>query len=66
MCYNFSMKRLNFLYFGLILLLATSCGNSFLSKFSTKNSVDISITLPLEELKKSSPSARAASDTSNN
>lgn len=60
------MKRLNFLYFGLILLLATSCGNSFLSKFSTKNSVDISITLPLEELKKSSPSARAASDTSKN
>lgn len=62
------MKRLNFLYFGLILLLATSCGNSFLSKFSTKNSVDISITLPLEELKKSASrvvSFRGATDDSN-
>ena len=59
------MKRLNLLYLGLILLLNTSCGNSFLSKSSTKNTVDISFTIPLEALKSSSPAARAAGGESN-
>ena len=59
------MKRLNLVFFGLILLLATSCGNSFLSKFSTKDTVDITITLPLDALN-SNRSARDVTDPAPN
>ena len=57
------MKRLNFVFLGLVLLLATSCGNSFLSKSSAKTA-DITISLPLKALQ-SSTSARDAYENSN-